>query len=107
MKEYLTTLASVVALGLDLYTADIGPITPTNQGVRQSAPTNPTLLQVLQNPQWYGGDAFNKVGDLLSATHPDVDFDGTRVENSCPLQPDNQCALVPRPSPGQSNSMDA
>jgi len=48
---------------------------------------NPTLLQVLQSPQTYnkkGSGAFNNVGDLLSGAHPDVDFDGKRVEN-CPL----------------------
>lgn len=57
----------------------------SNQGVRQNAPTNPTLEQVLKNPQWYGGDAFNAVGDLLSAAHIDVNFTGVRVEDSCPL----------------------
>jgi hypothetical protein len=46
---------------------------------------NPTLLQVLQSPQIYKGDAFNKVGDLLSAAHPDVNFLGERVADSCPL----------------------
>ncbi len=48
---------------------------------------NPTLLQVLQSPQIYnrrGSGSFNNVGDLLSGAHPDVDFDGERVEN-CPL----------------------
>lgn len=45
----------------------------------------PTLWDVLQSPQCYGGDAFNKVGDLLSEAHPDVDFDGKRVEDNCPL----------------------
>lgn len=57
----------------------------TPKGIKDKAPINPTLLQVLQNPQWYGGDAFNKVGDLLSEAHPDVNFTGERVENSCPL----------------------
>jgi hypothetical protein len=59
--------------------------TLSKQGERQNAPTDPTLLQVLENPQWYGGDAFNAVGDLLSAAHPDVNFKGERVEDSCPL----------------------
>lgn len=54
-------------------------------GERRDAPTDPTLLEVLQHPQWYGGEAFNAVGDLLSAAHPDVSFDGERVEDSCPL----------------------
>jgi hypothetical protein len=57
----------------------------SKKGTNDNAPTNPTLLEVLQNPQWYGGDAFNAVGDLLSEAHPDVDFDGMRVEDSCPL----------------------
>lgn len=46
---------------------------------------NPTLWQVLQSPQTYGGPAFNNVGDLLSMLHPDVNFTGGRVEDSCPL----------------------
>jgi hypothetical protein len=54
-------------------------------GERANAEVDPTLLQVLQSPQYYGGDAFNAVGDLLSEAHPDVDFTGTRVEDSCPL----------------------
>jgi hypothetical protein len=61
------------------------------QGVRQGAPTDPTLQQVLDNPQWYGGEAFNNVGDLLSHHHPDVDFDmdeDERTEDSCPLSAD-------------------
>jgi hypothetical protein len=57
----------------------------SNNGVRRNATTNPTLLYVVQNPQFYGGGPFNAVGDLLSGAHPDVHFTGTRVENSCPL----------------------
>jgi hypothetical protein len=54
-------------------------------GVTKGAPTHPTLMQVLQFPQYYGGDAFNKVGDLLSTAHPGVNFSGVRTPNSCPL----------------------
>lgn len=54
-------------------------------GVRDGATANPTLGQVLNAPQYYGGDAFNAVGDLLSDAHPDVNFSGVRVEDSCPL----------------------
>jgi len=54
-------------------------------GMTNLATTNPTLWEVLQSPQYYGGDAFNVVGDLLSEAHPDVDFLGIRVEDSCPL----------------------
>ena len=59
--------------------------TLSKKGQTDGATTDPTLWQVLQAPQFYGGDAFNKVGDLLSGTHPDVNFQGTRVEDSCPL----------------------
>jgi hypothetical protein len=59
--------------------------TVSKLGVKAGATTNPTLWQVLQSPQYYGGDAFNAVGDLLSAAHPDVNFLGIRVEDSCPL----------------------
>jgi len=54
------------------------------KGVKDGAPTSPTLLQVINNPQWYGGPATNNVADLLSDAHPDVDFSGSRIEN-CPL----------------------
>jgi hypothetical protein len=67
------------------YSTVFGAAPPrSNKGVMDGAPTNPTLQQVLQNPQWYGGDAFNIVGDYLSDLHPDVDFGGTREDN-CPL----------------------
>jgi hypothetical protein len=70
-----------------LYSAVISnpSIRLSRQGVSAGATTNPTLWQVLQNPQWYGGDSFNAVGDLLSNAHPDVNFNGSRVEDSCPL----------------------
>ncbi len=45
-----------------------------------------TLRDILANPDLYNvNDQFNKVGDLLSEAHLDVDFSGTRVEDSCPL----------------------
>jgi hypothetical protein len=69
----------------DKFSAVIGPIAPNKQGKKNGASTDPTLLEVLQNPQFYGGDAFNQVGDLLSAAHPDVNFQGIRIEDSCPL----------------------
>ena len=70
----------------DLVVDALGYFPPvTRQGVRAGATTNPTLWEVLQAPQYYGGDAFNAVGDLLSYAHPDVDFFGERVEDSCPL----------------------
>jgi hypothetical protein len=70
----------------DLF-SDIFFYTPSRSklGVTNGATSDPTLLDVLQAPQYYGGDAFNKVGDLLSTAHPDVNFLGNRVEDSCPL----------------------
>ncbi len=57
-----------------------------NKALKDGASANPTLQQVLDHPQWYGGDAYNKVADLLSDSHPDLEFDegDARVEN-CPL----------------------
>ena len=49
---------------------------------------DPTLQEVLDNPQIYGGEAMNNVADLLSEAHPGVDFQGDRVEDSCPLSAD-------------------
>lgn len=48
-------------------------------------PGNPTLLQVLQSPKVYGGARTNLVADLLSFFHPDVNYTGVRVPDSCPL----------------------
>jgi hypothetical protein len=63
----------------------LGSLSLSNK-VRDGANQDPSLWQVLQSPQWYGGEAFNNVGDLLSAAHPGVNFvNGERVENSCPL----------------------
>jgi hypothetical protein len=59
--------------------------TRSRKGVTDGATTNPTLWQVLQSPQWYGGDAFNLVGDELSEAHPDVAFTGERADGTCPL----------------------
>lgn len=61
------------------------PLSP--QGVRLNADPEPSLWKVLTYPQYYGGDAFNKVGDLLSIWHPDVNF-FERVSDSCPLPAD-------------------
>ncbi len=70
----------------DLYSEVFGAAPPlSKKGQTDGANPNPTLWRVLTSPQWYGGDAFNKVGDLLSEAHPDVNFTGERVEDSCPL----------------------
>lgn len=82
-------LDSWVATGLkpeDNFNDELGYYPKLSKlGVRAGATSNPTLWQVLQSPQYYGGDAFNAVGDLLSDAHPDVNFTGVRVEDSCPL----------------------
>jgi hypothetical protein len=69
----------------ELYSDYFAPVTLSKKAKADGASANPTLWEVLQSPQWYGGEAFNNVGDLLSAAHPDVDFTGERVEDSCPL----------------------
>ena len=71
----------------DTFASHFGSAPPRKpKGVKDNAPVSPTLLQVLNNPSWYGGDAYNQVADLLSEAHPDVDFaeGGARIEN-CPL----------------------
>ena len=74
----------------DPYEDFFDPIEGINerQRTRLGLPLSPTLTQVLDYPQIYGGEAFNNVGDLLSGAHPDVNFDGTRYEGSCPLPAD-------------------
>jgi hypothetical protein len=84
--QHLASWGPTGYLTSDLFSAALGySVTRSNKGVRDGATTNPTLLFVLENPQFYGGDDFNAVGDLLSAAHPDVNFTGERVEDSCPL----------------------
>jgi hypothetical protein len=66
-----------------LFSAVIGEVTLSKLGVKRGMTANPTLLQVLQGPQYYGGAAFNAVGDYLSEIY--VNFNGVRVPGSCPL----------------------
>lgn len=66
-----------------LFSAVIGEVTLSKLGVKRGMTDNPTLLQVLQGPQYYGGAAFNAVADYLSAIY--VNFTGIRVPGSCPL----------------------
>ena len=65
------------------FSYEIGAVTLSKLGVKREMTTNPTLLQVLQGPQYYGGAAYNAVADYLSGIY--VDFTGTRVPGSCPL----------------------
>jgi hypothetical protein len=81
-------LGSWAATGIspdERYSTYFGNISLSKKAQREGATSDPTLWEVLQSPQWYGGEAFNNVGDLLSGAHPDVAFDGERVEDSCPL----------------------
>jgi predicted ribosomally synthesized peptide with SipW-like signal peptide len=59
--------------------------TLSTPGIKNNASPNPTLLYLLNNNNYYSGADFNAVGDLLSTAHPDVNFLGERVEDSCPL----------------------
>lgn len=75
----------------DLYSEVFdGAVPPVSRKARACSdpvkvPANPTLMQVLTNPQCYGGDAFNLVADALSDAHPDINYAGNRVPNACPL----------------------
>jgi hypothetical protein len=69
----------------ELYSDYFDAVSLSKKALKDGAIENPTLWDVLHYPQWYGGEAFNNVGDLLSEAHPDVDFNGERVEDSCPL----------------------
>ncbi|MFU8822510.1 MAG: hypothetical protein ACNA8G_13265, partial [Gammaproteobacteria bacterium] len=72
--------------GSELFSTVFGreAIRSTN-GVNNNAAADPTLFELLNNPQFYSGEDFNLIADLLSTAHPDVDFLGTRVPDSCPL----------------------
>lgn len=82
--------AAAALIGLDLdedtYSDVIGPITRSKKGVKDGAPTDPTLREVLNNPSWYGGDAFNAVGDLLSGA-AGLEWDDTETA-TCPFAAD-------------------
>jgi len=51
--------------------------------------TGKTFGVILSNPKTYAktGD-FERIADILSAAHPDVDFQGERIADSCPLSAD-------------------
>jgi hypothetical protein len=72
----------------DLYSDHFDALMVSARNISRGAVADPTLQQVLESPQWYGGEAFNNVGDLLSEAHPDVEYEGERVEDSCPLAAD-------------------
>ena len=85
-EHHLWAWAATGIAPTELYSAHFGAAPSlSKKGLKDGANPDPTLWEVLQNPQWYGGEAFNNVGDLLSEAHPDVDFQGDRVEDSCPL----------------------
>lgn len=67
-----------------------GDLSLSPKAVRDGASPNPSLQEVLDNPNWYGGEAANNVADLLSDAHDDVDYSlgDERVEDSCPLSAD-------------------
>jgi hypothetical protein len=70
----------------ELYSAYFNPVVLSKKGQKDNAETDPTLLYVLQHPEYYGGEAFNNVGDLLSEAHPDVNFTiGDERTENCPL----------------------
>jgi hypothetical protein len=79
---------AVAETGVDMSQSYNALFDPDVDGTSKGGVANPTLQQVLDSPQFYGGEAFNNVGDLLSAAHPDVNFTGERVEDSCPLSAD-------------------
>ncbi|MFJ3831764.1 hypothetical protein ACIPWI_27890 [Streptomyces sp. NPDC090046] len=68
-----------------LWSASIGGTLPdrTPSGIANGAPTDPSLLYLLEHPQYYGGDDTNTVADYLSI-QAGLNFTGARVDN-CPL----------------------
>jgi hypothetical protein len=82
---------SVAATGVDMsqkYNSLFAPVTPSNKALKDGATADPTLQQVLDSPQWYGGTAFNNVGDLLSAA-ADLEWDEELKDDAvCPFSAD-------------------
>jgi hypothetical protein len=79
---------AVAETGVDMSQSYNALFDPDVDGTKKGGVANPTLQQVLDSPQFYGGEAANNVAALLSAAHPDVDFDGERTEDTCPLDAD-------------------
>jgi hypothetical protein len=79
---------AVAETGVDMTQSYNALFDPNVDGTRKGGVANPTLQQVLDSPQFYGGEAANNVAALLSAAHPDVDFTGERSEDTCPLSAD-------------------
>ena len=63
----------------------LGDLTLSRKGVKDGATLDPSLIQILDNPQWYGNESGKKVADLLSQLHPGVNFLGNRIKGNCPL----------------------
>jgi hypothetical protein len=82
-RNHLAAWTSTGISGSALYTSYFEASTLS----KKAGVSNPTLSQVVQSPQTYGGAAFNNVGDLLSDNHPGVNWSpgDERTEDSCPL----------------------
>jgi hypothetical protein len=59
-------------------------------------PEGVSYVDVLNNPQTYGGELFNKVGDALSAA-AGLTWGDERPEDSCPFAAD--ASMTPKPAP--------
>jgi hypothetical protein len=79
---------AVAETGVDMTQSYNALFDPDVNGTAKGGVANPTLQQVLDSPQFYGGEAANNVAALLSDAHPDVNFTGDRSENTCPLDAD-------------------
>jgi len=79
---------AVAETGVDMTQSYNALFDPDVNGTAKGGVANPTLQQVLDSPQFYGGEAANNVAQLLSEAHPDVNFTGERTEDTCPLSAD-------------------
>ena len=79
---------AVAETGVDMTQSYNALFDPDVDGTKKGGSADPTLQEVLNNPQIYGGEAANNVAAHLSEAHPDVNFTGDRPEDTCPLDAD-------------------
>lgn len=77
-EQHLDSWEATGISPVELYSDYFEGVSPSKKAVKDGASEEPTLREDLESPEWYGGTAFDNVGDLLSTAHPDVDFNGAR-----------------------------
>ena len=95
-----TEIWNEISYSVDAKYSDIAdkPVILSQKGINDGANDDPSLREILNNNNYYSGEDFNNVADLLSYAHPGINFTGDRyfdvnnngiidkgTEHDCPL----------------------